>query len=393
MEKAVPKLAAAVENWNWENVTLGEVALVVRGALRGEISPDARLGSFIQKEILSSTSDILLGVVAETYIDQWRSGDGRTLWLANAIRSKSEKLPSRWKKLFGLLPELLNAQSPPSDLAAKMVEQQDPYTWLLKCGILSPHSGLLMASTYSSWLVKLPDVRSPTQVQQIFNWIRPNGKHHATDDMAAAAIDKVLEPWRRETPSPGFQLELLNQITGIYGDPRHDGATFWPLVTKDSRDIVKRWLAGKSMDALLEIITKATANHMWQARHHFWKSLYDRKIVTEAWIVLSPAAARIAEDMFNRTGDEIYKNIGIQVAKTRRDTCLMIMRVGNYVVVEGSHDYRAHLFRAGNPDAPDLYEAEYDAEALTFPANDPWARIHDAPGQWMRWIEERVTSA
>ncbi|MBP1844340.1 hypothetical protein J2046_002599 [Rhizobium petrolearium] len=82
------------------------------------------------------------------------------------------------------------------------------------------------------------------------------------------------------------------------------------MVTPAHRKVVVRWLAGESIDALLAIITKSTQTHMWPPRHVFWKGLYDKGFVEEAWVALSPAAIRNAAVMFEETKDPIYTMTG-----------------------------------------------------------------------------------
>jgi hypothetical protein len=155
--------------------------------------------------------------------------------------------------------------------------------------------------------------------------------------------------------------------------------------------VVVRWLAGESIDALLAIITKSTQTHMWPPRHVFWKGLYDKGLIDEAWVALSPAAIRNAAAMFEETKDQVYTMTGRQVAgSNRKETCLLIMRIRRYTVVEGSHDYRIHVFHSSDPAAPSLYQDAYDAEKMILPANHQDTRIHDGYDHWHRWVEQRI---
>jgi hypothetical protein len=74
----------------------------------------------------------------------------------------------------------------------------------------------------------------------------------------------------------------------------------------------------------------------------------------------------------------------------KKETCLLIMRIRNYIVLEGSHDYRVHVFDQSDPLAPTFYEEAYNAEAMRLPANDKNTKIHDQFGAWRQWVEKRV---
>lgn len=222
-------------------------------------------------------------------------------------------------------------------------------------------------------------------------------KKPISDDLAARAVEKFFEPWRTDMPTPDFPMLLRDRIIEAFGDPRYKDKTgakakaVWPLVAPDRRNILLRWLAGQSIEALLDVITKATGNHMWPPRHYFWKSLYDRGLVTEAWIALSKPAMDIAGRLFSDREDRLGQTAALQNASgNKKGTCLLIMKVGRYTVVEGSHDYRIHLFLNTDRRAPALYEGEYNAEKIMLPQNHRMTRIHDIHGAWQNWVEERV---
>lgn len=388
--QSIQRLEDAVKGWEWSGVKLGDVALVAGTVLREDlrISPDLR--SFLEREVTATSSPALLKVVCESFVTGWEPGSGRTRWLAAVIQQRKEFIPKNWRRTFEALPESLDTDQGHRMLAVRMVDQADPYQWLRTCGVVSPHAGGLMAHLHAAWLNVLPEPRTPEAVDQLFNWVRPDGQKNASNDWVGSVLEKLLSPWLITQPHAEFRQELLTRITDAYGDPRKDSEQVWSRVSERSKKLVIKWLAGKSMDALLSIVTSSTANHMWPPRHDFWKGLYDRGLIEDAWIALSPAASKDAEYMFQTTHDAIYTMAGRQTSAKRRETCLLIMKVGKYIVIEGSHDYRVHLFPFNERSNSLLYRDQYDAEALTLPLGDPATRVHDQYGAWMRWVEERV---
>jgi hypothetical protein len=299
-------------------------------------------------------------------------------------------LPYNWAKCVGAIPDLLDPDAAPDILGALMVRQGDAYSWLVYSGVPAPHVGELMNLAHVEWLKVLPDPVSEPQIQNLFSWLSPPGRPPLQGDSVAKTIEKLVHPWLSVSAGEDIRVLILDFVVATYGDPRNQRADFWALVSDRHRKVLMRWLAGQSMDALLSIITKSTANHMWPPRHRFWKGLYDRGLVSEAWVAMSPAASADADDMFKRTSDAIYTMSSRQVARSRKDTCLLIMRIGPYTVVEGSHDYRLHVFHSEDPAAPRFYESEYNAEDLTLEMGHRDTRIHDAHGQWMKWAEQRL---
>jgi EH signature protein len=389
VEEAAKKVGTAISNWNWERISVGTVSLVCRAHLQGR-DFGSSIRDFVRRELDATTSGPLLEAVAEAYLYGWQSRSEATVWMATLLQARSRHLTPRWKQLFLAVPEFLETEHAPTEVAGRMLPYSRPYTWLESLGLASPHSGSLMKAVHYAYLAALPAADSSEDVDRIFAWIRPDGRPAISDELAAAAIEKLLDPWISVNPESEFRRSLLERITAAYGDPRQVRAEFWKLVPQSHVQVLLRWLAGQSMDALLKVITRATSSGMWETRHHFWKGLYDRGMVDEAWVALSSEAATIAGRMSESTGDAIFGMAGVQTSKKREDTCLLIMRIGRYVVVEGSHDYRVHLFRQGDPKAPALYLEEYDAEKMTLPQNDPMTRIHDTGGRWTNWVRERV---
>ncbi|RUM08314.1 EH signature domain-containing protein [Rhizobium chutanense] len=391
IQQAIAKVSAALSEWQWDSVTTGMVSMACRAFLRGEVQ-NRGVQDFLVREMEATTIRPLLDAACEAFFDGWERGHARTRWLARLIQDKSPSLSGRWNGLFQAIPDFLDADQGTRRVAEKMHRQPDAFRWLLGCGVAAPHGGPLMRQIHLDWLSAMAPVRTRESCERVFAWIRPEGFPPIDHELAAVAIDKLLEPWHQTMPEASYRQELLDRLLNAYGDPRNARREFWPLTSDASRQVLRRWLAGQSMDALLRVITQATeaTTSMWPPRHHFWKGLHERGVVSEAWVVLSPNAARIADDLYAETREETYKMAGRQTARSRKDTCLLIMRVGRYVVVEGSHDYRVHLFNASDQRAPQLYRDEYDAEAITLPADDPMARRHDPQGNWMRWVQERV---
>ncbi|WP_159945797.1 EH signature domain-containing protein [Rhizobium sp. 18065] len=391
LDQIIDLLRTSVSNWEWNAVKVGDVALAIRAAYTSDAGVPVEVEKFLQREILATTSTAILQASCEVYMNAWVRGSPSSISLAHSIRDRSEHLPGSWAKCFKAMPELLDAEHAPEVVAARLVDKSDAFDWLTAAGVVAPHSGKLMRQVHYAWLHALPEASSVEVIQQIFAWVFPKQRPSLEGDLAASAVEKLLNPWLRSHPPADVRDILVHRIVEAFGDPRNQRAEFWALVTPAHRKVVVRWLAGESIDALLAIITKSTQTHMWPPRHVFWKGLYDKGFVEEAWVALSPAAIRNAAVMFEETKDPVYTMTGSQMAGgNRKDTCLLIMRIGRYTVVEGSHDYRIHVFESDDPAAPLFYQDTYDAEKIILPANHSDTRIHDGYGHWQRWVEQRL---
>lgn len=390
LTEIMTRLDAGVRLWDFESIKIGDVGLAIKAAFSHQMKVSEPVYDFLRCELEVTTNPVFLQALCEAYFEFWQPGAEETAWAAKVIQGRANFLPPNWVRCFRALPDALHPSAAPERIADAMIGQPNAFQWLVTSGVAAPHSGELMRLTHLAWLNALPEANTIERVKCILAWMFPAGRAPLDGEAAAKSIEKLLQPWIKSRPEPKLQSLLLNTLLDAYGDPRNQRAEFWPLVSTPHRRVIIRWLAGQSMDALLSIITKSTANHMWPPRHGFWKGLYDKGLIDEAWVALSPGAIGDAEEMFKSTGNPVYTMTSKQTARSRKDTCLLIMRIGPYTVLEGSHSYRLHVFLSADPAAPELYQDEYDAEALTLEVGHPNTCTHDAYGGWMRWAEQRL---
>jgi hypothetical protein len=149
-----------------------------------------------------------------------------------------------------------------------------------------------------------------------------------------------------------------------------------------------RWLTGENIRFFLDIVTKSEASHMWQPRREFWLGLHERKRIDAAWVAFSKVAEFHAKRELGSRGGRGLLDFGSQTAGgNRSDTSLLIMKIGEKIVVEGSHSYMVHMFRQSDPRAPTLYQRTYDCERIRLlPGSE--SKAHQ--GYWQGWVLERI---
>lgn len=394
LDALVSRIAAAIEKNDWAGVTEGNVATVIRAMAAGTVVLPSSVQSFLIEELALCTRKTLLGALCDGFLPGWTSGTSRTRWLAQMLVARAAWLPARWQSLFQAVPEALDAETGAIQFGQWLATQTDPYRAVIAKGILAPHETGFMAHVHAAWLAALPTIRDEAAIRRVLAWIIPHQAPALDGDRGAKAVARLLMPWQRELPPDNVQSFLPATLTTAYGDPRKERPEFWILVGDDARKVMLRWLAGRSMEAFIEVVTRAEAGgghrEQWSNRRRFWMGMHKRGRIDEAWVAFTKDAQAIAEGLFRETHDPAYSAFGMQDG-SRKDTCLLIMRVGRKIIVEGSHNFRVHVFEFGEVRAPTLYAAGYNVDdIILMPREHPQTKVHDAPGNWMRWVEDKV---
>ena len=71
----------------------------------------------------------------------------------------------------------------------------------------------------------------------------------------------------------------------------------------------------------------------------------------------------------------------------RAQPSLLILKIGDKIVVEGSHGYKIHVFPVSHLFAPKLYQPSYDCESIRMAIG---AESTAHRGDWQGWILERI---
>lgn len=386
----IRRVATALKLNRWDDVTTGDVATALQAFL-DEVRPfpdDFR--KFLTEEAAATTNPRLLDVMVRAYLETWQAGSTKTRDLRDLIIVKSHKLPIRWQTLFQTCPEFIDIERGPVALGMRMVGTDVPYQWLRAIGLAVPHDRGFMRLAHSAFVKQSPDPRSGAALDKLLSWVTPDGVPALDDNRAAEVVDRILSPWTTDTCPTEFRELCTARLVDRFGDPRRDKPAFWGLVGDANKRVLFKWLARKSMEAMFEVVTAAAPNansaRLWANRKRFWMSLYDAGRIDEAWVVLGKDAIPVARSLYQRTLDKSYLSYGRQAG--RSDTSLLLMKVGGKTVVEGSHNFRVHIFPTPSRQTPQLYAETYDLEEIVLPANHDDARSHI--GDWMDWVRNRI---
>ncbi len=367
-ESIVREMLRRVRLADWETVTLASVTRAGWVAFEAEFRErrDLRLlRNFYVQEIKVSTSQSFLSAMMSIYLGSFEPGARHTRDLAAALDDSRERLGRRWSVLLKNVRFLLDPRYAARRLGAAMCEMKEPWSGLVRLGFHDPCASGLLYHAHLAYVdgMRLA-LRTEPGVRRMLGWLVPaSGQARVTG--VKEAIEALLKPWKSREPTDGIRDRLIEVLVASYGDPRVRRGGVWPQVRSDCRDVLLRWLTGANIQFFLDVVSEVETSHMWQPRREFWWDLYERGRIDAAWAAFSPDAARTARELAQGLENPDHLAYGEQTAGgSRRHTSLLVLKIGNCIVVEGSHSYKVHVFSDRDPRAPRLFEKQYDCERI-----------------------------
>ncbi len=390
-EAIIREMLGRVRDRRWEGATVAGVVRAGRLAFDPELRSRAdleELRRFFCSEVQTSSQRSFVGAMFSIYLATWQPDNAATRNLAAALGRSRFRLPQRWSALLRRLPYLLDGDAA-QRLARRMRAARDPWGDLIAQGIRDPHgSGLLLHAHLAFVSGMKPLLHQPAEAERVLGWLQPKGRK-ARIEGVAEALDALLAPWQSKEPPEKLRKLLLERLVSAYGDPRVRVGDPWDGMHPDSKGVMHRWLTGADIEFFLDVVSQAEESHMWHPRREFWSGLYRRGRIAAAWVAFCPEAAALAERLLDGEGGPSTLRYGRQTAGGGRSrTSLLIMKIGDSVVIEGSHSYKVQVFRRGDRDAPRLFEERYDCERIRLaPGHDQQAHHHGWQDKVERLIE------
>jgi hypothetical protein len=171
----------------------------------------------------------------------------------------------------------------------------------------------------------------------------------------------LLSPWFNTQPPQDIKNTLLSELLRTLGDPRHNHAG-WLGVRQEAIETASRWLTGRTMDAFFEIL-RHTDDDIGPYRRRFWEAYFHAGHILEAWIALGEQAVEQLQKI-DPTGELNYAKI---LGKIAPNQCVLMLRMGNLLFCDWSHQGRLRAISATAKQAPKLYQTEYELFQLRFP--------------------------
>jgi EH_Signature domain len=387
-ERLVSEMLRRLATGDWKGARMSFVTSAARALFdrerrsRPALEP---LRRFYCEEIEASNSRAFLAAMMSVYLGSYEPGATHTVALARSLAKVRQRLDARSRLLVDEVPLVLDPRKGAEALGSMMIQMDEPWQGLRDLHIPSPHAPGIMDFAHLDFVDRLaPKLDQPTEIDRLLRWLKPDG-HEARASGSGEAIEALLTPWRDRDPSPNVQHDLITRIVSCYGDPRVRGrAGVWSSVSEDLLGILLRWFTGANIRFFLEVVSAVEDSHMWAPRERFWVGLYNQKRIDAAWVAFSDAGAALAR---RKAGNRSIP-FGRQIAGgSRSGTCLLILKIGGKIVIEGSSNYKIHIFDETNARAPKLYQPSYDCDAIRT-ISGAQTKMH--LGHWQGWVLERI---
>lgn len=391
-EKVLRKLLGYIERWEWDDVKMSFICSGAPIVFDKEFRTQeefAVLQEFYLRETIVTDSQPFISAMISAYIRSYEPGSAHTIKIKNCLDIASEHMSDKWKDIVEKLPEFFNAYQAHQALAVKMKEMDAPWKELKQFGITRPHEPGLMSYAHLAYIALLaPGLNERPVIEKLFAWLKPEGRSGVLMNGAAEAINALLSHWLYKKPDEELSRYLTETLVAWYEDPRLSRGGVWGSVDEACRNLVINWLTRENILFFLDVVSKVEDSHMWEPRRKFWLGLYNEGKITAAWVAFSSIASQKAKEMKGSMRDSSTLNFGIQTALGNRDkTSLLVLQIGKCVVVEGSHNYKVHIFRNENKKAPQLYQLKYNCEHIRMLPN-PVAIPH--LGGWQEKVREQI---
>lgn len=210
---------------------------------------------------------------------------------------------------------------------------------------------------------------------RLIEWSARLGVLIAKSEHRRAFADALLRPWVRRQVPAHFKSLMLDFVLKAYGDPRLPGPRQygWREVSPDAVGMVMSWLVGDTLRGFVEILRR-TADEIWRHRQKFWMAYYDAGHIDEAWLALGARAEWLARHLRSQERGLGY---GTLTGGTQ-DQSVLLLRIGDLVFCEWSHNGALRAYQFGSGTAPLLYQSLYGAAELKTPLS---LDFHDGANQ------------
>lgn len=310
-----------------------------------------------------------LSALFYTYCESFSSPDSEFLEYSLRLRQGLDRADgSLGARLRNLNQELqfFNPEEAPQRVARSLfVSSEGDLRHQLQRSLLWPgFAATAMGEAVLSAALSLdkPTRRSEVWRKRVLEWIKflpaPIEKSHLRIPFA----NGVLLAFDGAAPSNDAKQALTEFFVTRYGDPRNlkKSEYTWEGVDERAKGVLLGWLAGETLQDFLSVL-RETADEIWQYREKFWMAYYRHGYIEEAWLALGKSAHSHVQVMRKHIKPMEYGRIE---SGALANQSVLLLRMGDLVFVEWSHNGSLRAFKVDSNRAPRLYRSTYRGDDL-----------------------------
>lgn len=235
-------------------------------------------------------------------------------------------------------------------------------------------------------------LRDAQTVLRLLEWSRRCPAAVVKTSLRILFADALLGNWVGYKPPESLKNFLVDYFLKEYGDPRFPAHLHyqWGGVSQQAKGVILNWLTGDTLRGFMKLLQR-TADEIWQYRQKFWMAYYEKGYIDEAWIALGDYAWLAAQRL---KMDEKGMGCARLESGATSDQSVLLLKIGDLVFTEWSHNGSLRAYLDGSPQAPQLYQSSYHGADLRSSASMDFhdglnmrpelTHSHSGKGTWQR---------
>ncbi|CAK0747914.1 Zorya protein ZorC EH domain-containing protein [uncultured Gammaproteobacteria bacterium] len=193
-------------------------------------------------------------------------------------------------------------------------------------------------------------------------------QYNGIPDAQSRLAEAMLLPWGGQFPDEALREFVVSSLLNLMNDPRTN-PTAWTEVSESARNVMLSWMIKDALEQFLQVVDETVQTYqsrIWAERRQFWLSYYESKLIRECWVVFGRRGAALARHLATEKSNPALANFGGLTRDVGGDPsqAVLLLRIGDLLVADWSHNARCYIWRPENKSAPKLYQGEYLREEL-----------------------------
>lgn len=160
-------------------------------------------------------------------------------------------------------------------------------------------------------------------------------------------------------PSQELQERIQKFLLFHFDDPRMRRGN-WSGVSDGAIQVLLRWLVHTTLSDFFRVVREGgqqdrDADRMWPYREAFWNAYLQKRVISDAWVVLGDVIQNRAKTFLAEHAEaygKLNRGGGVKPAHAA-----LILRIGDLVITEWNCVGKYRIWQAHNERAPEFYKA------------------------------------